>query len=542
MKYDISNLSGINRRVRLVPRDGATVTLPEVTVNPTLLIEEDGSFAFCLAPPPPTLGISCAGALDRTGAIAFDGPVTFKIEPNGESFTVADEAALIALIKSRPDLGLIAKNLNRPKFEMILPINTVPGVVDSELEWYPRTYLTMVIEGTNFNNEIFRSTWGVNLYGDSIEYPANSITDGLVNALFPDPPSGMGEFYAAQIKVTTTEITDPDDINELVYRDELVDQLPMTAALSGTVVLSNATSEITSSYDMKMYGLNVDLSGVNLADVVESCLRVYNGGDNSEYADRYFKTIDKVIFAAPDVFTEGILGEIPDSGPDYARQPKPHYPFVANTCLTKQTISYKLGSEDIEFTDASRSELQPIAGEYDFISGFNEISKYEVKLEASKMAPNPTTIRLNGMEQIPWDWDGPNYVAAIPDGTEDALTLLKIQLPELVGTESLKITTDTHYTRYINAQRILPQVRALLKDTAVPDEYAIFVSPNADIESAIGISVIDVLNQWGGTYQATQLVYSPASGLADMLPAEERVIYLLTNGSSLKFEIFDGGQ
>ena len=158
------------------------------------------------------------------------------------------------------------------------------------------------------------------------------------------------------------------------------------------------------------------------------------------------------------------------------------------------------------------------------------------------MVPNPTTIRLNGMEQIPWDWDGPNHVAAIPDGTEDALTLLKIQLPELMGMESLKITTDEDSERHINAQRILPQVRALLKDTAVPDEYAIFVSPNADIESAIGISVIDVLNQWGGTYQATQLVYSPASGLADMLPAEERVIYLLTNGSSLKFEIFDGGQ
>lgn len=155
------------------------------------------------------------------------------------------------------------------------------------------------------------------------------------------------------------------------------------------------------------------------------------------------------------------------------------------------------------------------------------------------MVPNPTTIRLNGMEQIPWDWDGPNYVAAIPDGAENTITLLKIQLPELVGTESLKITTDTHYARYINGQKLLPQVKALLKNTAVPDEYAFFASPNADIESAIWVNVISETTEWGDTYDSTQLVYSPTVGLADMLPAEERVIYLLTDGGSLKFEIVD---
>lgn len=50
MKIDITNKSGNNKRIRLIPKAGASATLPIDTVNPTLMIDEgNGEVTVCLA-------------------------------------------------------------------------------------------------------------------------------------------------------------------------------------------------------------------------------------------------------------------------------------------------------------------------------------------------------------------------------------------------------------------------------------------------------------------------------------------------------------
>lgn len=50
MKLNFKNLSDSTKRIRLVPKDGASASANIGVNNPTLDISENGEITFCLAP------------------------------------------------------------------------------------------------------------------------------------------------------------------------------------------------------------------------------------------------------------------------------------------------------------------------------------------------------------------------------------------------------------------------------------------------------------------------------------------------------------
>ena len=122
MKLDVSNLSNANRRIRLVPKEGATITLPEKVANPTVMLEDTGALVYCLAP----FTISCAGATDNTGCISFDGPVTVFIDALGVEIHATDEADLIAKVNALSATTNVSATVcvNTPKYDFVIPMMT----------------------------------------------------------------------------------------------------------------------------------------------------------------------------------------------------------------------------------------------------------------------------------------------------------------------------------------------------------------------------------------------------------------------------------
>ena len=51
MKLNFKNLSDSTKRIRLIPKDGASASANIGVDNPTLDISENGEVTFCLAPP-----------------------------------------------------------------------------------------------------------------------------------------------------------------------------------------------------------------------------------------------------------------------------------------------------------------------------------------------------------------------------------------------------------------------------------------------------------------------------------------------------------
>lgn len=50
MRYRIKNTSGIQHRVRVVPKTNtSTISIPEEPINPTLALDESGTLQVCLS-------------------------------------------------------------------------------------------------------------------------------------------------------------------------------------------------------------------------------------------------------------------------------------------------------------------------------------------------------------------------------------------------------------------------------------------------------------------------------------------------------------
>lgn len=538
MKLDISNLSSANRRVRLVPKEGAVITLPETEVNPTVMIEDSGALVYCLSPKPPVLGISCEGATDRSGKLSFDGPVIFKLEPDGATVQFANEAEFVAWIKAHPETGLTVKDYNRPTYEMILPISTVPGEVDSEQDIYPTMAFNLLVVGKDQNGAPLSMPWTGEIFGDSMEYPANSIKRTLREILFPMNGPGIGD----DIVVTTTRIVDATELNTMLFKDSLVSHLPMVANLSGNVKFTRgATDASESNYDMAMYGINVDLSALSPADVTAN-LNAYFLNDSGMEDDKpwYFSVIDKIIFAAPTVYTLSSLGSIQrPQQPQFDRQDAPHYPYFANALLTSNQVIHQVGG-DVEFSADHVSVLEPVNGNNHFFDNFTQVERFEGRLETGKYNPDRTQL-LNGPQTIvtSGDLNAMNVVQVVLEGSVVELT--KIQLPQILEGETLRIRCPVRFDsnmglRRANGQLLFPGVPLVRKNNEDPNAYAGAYSPVELIHNCLSMATLEYNEEGGNTTISGYVDYTPTHPF-EAVPADDQVIYMLNYFNQLEFSI-----
>lgn len=538
MKLDISNLSNANRRIRLVPKEGATITLPETAVNPTVMFEDTGALVYCLSPKPPVLGISCDGATDRSGKLSFDGPVIFKLEPDGEVIQFANEAEFVAWIKAHPETGLTVKDYNRPTYEMILPISTVPGEVDSDQDIYPTMAFNLLIVGKDQTGTPLSMSWNGELFGDSMEYPANSIKRTLREILFPMNGPGVGD----DIVVTTTRIDEVSELNTMLFKDALVTHLPMVADLSGNVKFTQgATDGSESNYDMAMYGINVDLSAIKSADVTAN-LNEYFLVDSGSEDDKpwYFSVIDKIIFAAPSVYSLGSLGSVQRSQqPQYDRQDAPHYPYFANALLTSNQVIHQIGGE-VEFSADPISVLEPVNGNAHYFDNFTQVERWEERLEAGKYNPDRTVL-MNGPQQISTLGDL-NALSVVQVVLENVIVeLTKIQLPQVLQGETLRIKCPVRFDlgmgmRRANGQLIFPGIPLVRKNDTDPNDYAGAYSPVELIHNCLSMGTLETLEEGGNTTVSGYVDYTPTHAFEDV-PVDDQVIYMLNYFNQLEFSI-----
>lgn len=528
MKLDISNLSNANRRIRLVPKEGATITLPEKVANPTVMLEDTGALVYCLSPKPPVLGISCDGATDRSGKLSFDGPVVFKLEPDGPEIQLESEAELVEWIANNPMYGLTAKDLNKPTYQYILPISTVPGVVDSEQAIYPLMVGVMIFRGKDINGNVYSSKTSFEVFGDSSEYPAQCIRDAIARALFPT--AQVDDVVRTQIKVDTTLITEARKLNELIHKDGLVSHFPMAASLSGTVLFKNnqsATEPTDATYDMAMHGISIDLSGVDLEASKESLITYYHddSGDPSD-AERYHSEITSIVLAAPQHYSQGILQPSTAQTLTYSRQPAPNYPSNLNALLTRQTTIIPVGATaEKEYFSQHASSLGILVHGNPMFDSFGQLPIMEDKL-------HEMVLELTREEALSgWRYYAPVNSTYPYGDVSDEFWLFKLRLPEMNFGEKFTIVPmsswDDETRKNLNGQ--------LYPMTLVPRHV-----PGNEARPNCGFSYNNKIMQ-NITFGEVHLSEDPITQLRgyvrfhqtfDMseVPADERYIYVAVRG------------
>lgn len=275
MKLDISNLSNANRRIRLVPKEGATITLPEKVANPTVMLEDTGALVYCLAP----FTISCAGATDNTGCISFDGPVTVFIDALGVEIHATDEADLIAKMNALSATTNVSATVcvNTPKYDFVIPmmttqdnngeLNDFMSVGDANVGLmvdyllpastvdgidYPAMIMTGdYIQGNQFAyNGVQGHTYSNGEWAEFIPNLEFFITQTIMDARGNQMPEWWSDW---PIKVTFEEITDPSIFQHLPQHTR--DATPTDRNI---FTITEPLDSVRTTF--RWFGVNIDLS------------------------------------------------------------------------------------------------------------------------------------------------------------------------------------------------------------------------------------------------------------------------------------------
>lgn len=91
MKINIHNVSAQNQRLKIIGSNGAVITAPDVTVNPTLGVA-DNTLAVCLSPAPPP-AVECAGSTFEM--IFANEPNSIYSQPYHLMYQFNDEAPVV---------------------------------------------------------------------------------------------------------------------------------------------------------------------------------------------------------------------------------------------------------------------------------------------------------------------------------------------------------------------------------------------------------------------------------------------------------------
>ena len=540
MKLDISNLSNANRRIRLVPKEGATITLPETAVNPTVMFEDTGALVYCLSPKPPVLGISCDGATDRSGKLSFDGPVVFKLEPDGEVVQFANEAELVAWIKAHPETGLTVKDFNRPDFEYILPIATTAST--SYSGGLPFLSYSFNVMGKNLLNQPYTEMRQRTIpLAESVDVIVDELVSGLSRIIYPmSRVSVVPDAILPLITLTKLGAEDASVLNSLLFKDELIAHMPVIAEMGGEMSVN--TGESTDTFTIELFGLNIDLSKIDKARSDSECAGYFNDDGGSEEDKQYYlSTIEKIVFVSPDVYSTAPMSPITNASGEYANTlDVPHFPAVMDLLMTSKQVTHTLGG-DVEFSNDSKHMLEPVNGNVYYLDYYSRIAEYpaevHAKLEATKMAPTRADL-LVAVKQIEINWDSPDRIAVYGyfDGSTNDLT--KVVLPELVSGETLRIACPNRYSGTVsfNNREIFLGFSTLPRTNAEGSDYVTAWSPSEAINAAMFPLIVS---------PNTAPNYMLSQGVIDLkvdfdintVPPADRVIYVNNQSGSLEFSI-----
>lgn len=540
MKLDISNLSNANRRIRLVPKEGATITLPETAVNPTVMFEDTGALVYCLSPKPPALAISCDGATDRSGKLSFDGPVVFKLEPDGEVVQFANEAELVAWIKAHPETGLTVKDFNRPDFEYILPIaTTAPTSYSGDMPFLSYSFNVM---GKNLLNQPYSEMCqqGTPL-ADGVDATVDEVVNGLCRIIYP--MSRVGEVPDAILPLITLTKLGAEDasvLNSLLFKDELIAHMPVIAEMGGEMSVN--TGESTDTFTIELFGFNIDLSKIDKARSDSEWAEYFNSdGDSEEDKQYYFSTIEKIVFVSPDVYSTAPMGPITNASGEFANTLDiPHFPAVMDLLMTSKQVTHTLGG-DVEFSNDSKHMLEPLNGNIYYLDYYSRIAEYpaevRAKLEATKMAPARADLLVE-VKRIEINWDSPDRIAVYSyfDGNTNDLT--KVVLPELVSGETLRIACPIRYpgTESFNNREIFLGFPPLPRTNAEGSDHVAAWSPSEAINAAMFPLIVST-NPAPNTYRFQGVIDLKVDFDINTVPPADRVIYVNNQFGSLEFSI-----
>lgn len=540
MKLDISNLSNANRRVRLVPKEGAVITLPETEVNPTVMIEDSGALVYCLSPKPPVLGISCDGATDRSGKISFDGPVIFKLEPTGEEIQFANEAEFVAWIKAHPETGLTVKDYNRPEFEYILPIaTTAPTSYSGDI---PFLNYSINVMGKNLLNQPYTEMRQRDIpLADSVDVIVAELVRGLSRIIYPMTlVDDVPEAILPLVTLTKLGAEDAPVLNSLLFKNELIAHMPIIAEMGGEMGVN--TGESTDAFTIELFGLNIDLSKIDKARSDSECAEYFvDDGGSEEDKQYYHSTIEKIVFVSPEVYSTAPMGPITNASGGYANTlDTPHFPAVMDLLMTSKQVTHTLGG-DVEFSSDSKHMLEPVNGNIYYLDYYSRIAEYpaevHAKLEATKMAPTRADL-LVGVKQIEINWDSPDRIAVYDyfDGSSNDLT--KVVLPELVSGETLRIACPIRYqgTVSFNNRNVFLGFPPLPRTNAEGSDYLVAWSPSEAINAAM-FPLIVGLNTAPNTYLFQGVIDLKVDFDINTVPPADRVIYVNNQFGALEFSI-----
>lgn len=540
MKLDISNLSNANRRIRLVPKEGATITLPEKVANPTVMLEDTGALVYCLSPKPPVLGISCDGATDRSGKLSFDGPVVFKLEPDGEVVQFANEAELVAWVKAHPETGLTVKDFNRPDFEYILPIATTAST--SYSGGIPFLSYSFNVMGKNLLNQPYTEMRQRAIpLADGVDVIVDEVVGSLSRIIYP--MSRVGEVPDAILPLITLTKLGAEDasvLNSLLFKDELIAHMPVIAEMGGEMSVS--AGESTDTFTIELFGLNIDLSKIDKARSDSECAGYFNDDGGSEEDKQYYlSTIEKIVFVSPDVYSTAPTSPITNASDGFENAlDVPHFPALMDLLMTSKQVTHTLGG-DVEFSNDSKHMLEPVNGNVYYLDYYSRIAEYpaevHAKLEATKMAPTRADL-LVAVKTIEINWDSPDRIAVYGyfDGSTNDLT--KVVLPELVSGETLRIACPIRYsdTEKFNNREIFPGFPALPRTNAEGSDYVTAWSPSEAINAAM-FPLIVIANTAPNTYHFQGVIDLKVDFDINTVPPADRVIYVNNQFGSLEFSI-----